>query len=898
MSPTPHRAPIPGASRAARLAVAAGLVAAFCAAVPTPGAFAADVPQAGPHSDDPLKSAHDKLGSSDAALLAEAVAADERSITMMIATAPDDTDAVTRQLDAVKGASVGRTDDRLGYVRATVPTGRAESAIAAAAKLASVQAIDLRQKIRIAPPPAVTGTVAKGASTRASSGTEPANPAPGKNTPAKNPYNPSYETGAVDFVQQNPEADGRGVTIGVVDTGVDLAHPALQKTTTGQRKIVDWVTSTDPVTDGDGTWRRMTTRVSGPVFTYGGKTWKAPAGSYRINLFHESATRAGDITDGAPDGDANRDGDTTDDWGVLYHPGAGTVTVDVNDNHDFTDDKPMKPYRDGHRIGWFGKDKPSTRISERQPFAVQIRKDVPLDPLGADWAGKKSDYVNIGVVSDWHGTHVAGITAAHGLFGGKMNGAAPGAQIVSSRACGFDGFCSTTAMTEGVIDLVANRGVDVVNMSIGELPAVNDGNNARAELYQRLVDQYGVQLVVAGGNSGPGANTAEDPGLDDKVISVAAGVSKETWAANYDSAVKTKYSVFPFSSRGPREDGGFAPTLVAPGSSVNTIPTWMPGMVQGTSWKLPPGYAAFQGTSMASPQAAGATALLLSAATGRHIDLPPAKLRTALTSTAKHVAGLQAYKEGSGLIDVNAAWKAIERGVSAYDYTVSAPVDTALDQKLKTPGFGTGIYDREGGLKAGQKKTYPVTITRTSGPDVPLPHELRLKNNAGDTFSIPGPKRVILPLNKPVTVQVQASPTSVGIKTARLEVDEPATVGTDKQILTTVMVSTPAKYVFSASGSVQRNSVKSYVVTVPEGARKLEVSLGGLKEGSWAYFDAIDPYGLPQEDDDDVIDEAAYADPRAGVWEITVTTYSDTEPFDNPYDLKATAYARPSARRR
>ena len=32
---------------------------------------------------------------------------------------------------------------------------------------------------------------------------------------------------------------------------------------------------------------------------------------------------------------------------------------------------------------------------------------------------------------------------------------------------------------------------------------------------------------------------------------------------------------------------------------------------------------------------------------------------------------------------------------------MKAPVDTAIDYALKTPGFGTGLYDREGGLKAG-----------------------------------------------------------------------------------------------------------------------------------------------------------------------------------------------------
>src|SRR5690606_5103113 len=124
---------------------------------------------------------------------------------------------------------------------------------------------------------------------------------------------------------------------------------------------------------------------------YQGKTWKAPAGEYRISTFLESYTTGGDA-----DGDANRDGDTTDSWGVLYDPAAGTVRVDLNNNQDFGDDEPMKPYKDGFQVGYFGTDDPKTEIAERQPFVVEIRKDVPMDPYGGDWTGKKADFVNIG----------------------------------------------------------------------------------------------------------------------------------------------------------------------------------------------------------------------------------------------------------------------------------------------------------------------------------------------------------------------------------------------------------------------------------------------------------------------------------------------------------------------
>ncbi|MFJ3982922.1 S8 family serine peptidase [Streptomyces fungicidicus] len=895
MTHSPKSDAIPGARRAARIAVAAGLVAALSAAGPIPLAMAADTPPAVP-ADADVKSAHAKLGADDADLLAEAKADGAKNVTMMIATAPGQTEQVAAQLDAVKGGSVGRTHDKLGYVRATVPTGKADAAIAAATKLSSVHGVDLREEIPLDDPTPGADTTKKAGSKGSAT-----YPAPGKRTPAKNPYNPSFETGAVEFVEDNPKADGRGVTIGILDSGVDLGHPALQKTTTGERKIVDWVTATDPILDSDRTWRPMVSSVSGPTFAYNGRTWTAPAGSYQVSTFLESYTIGGDAA-----GDANRDGDTTDSWGMLYDAAAGTVRVDLNNNQDFTDDTPMKPYKDGFQIGYFGTDDPKTDVVERQPFVVEIRKDVPMDPYGGDWVGKTADFVNVGVIESEHGTHVAGITAANGLFGGKMSGAAPGAKIVSSRACTWSGGCTNVALTEGMIDLVTERGVDIVNMSIGGLPALNDGNNARAELYTRLIDTYGVQLVISAGNSGPGANTIGDPALADKVISVGASVSRDTWAANYGSVVEKKYAMMPFSSRGPREDGGFTPTLTAPGAAINTIQTWMPGApVAEAGYDLPAGYGMLQGTSMASPQAAGASALLLSAAKQKRIDLTPAKLRTALTSTAGHISGVQAYEEGSGLIDVVEAWDAIRDGATAHQYTVKAPVDTAIDQFLKTPGFGTGLYDREGGLKAGQKKTYDITITRTSGPDRALRHKLDLENNAGRTFRVVGGDDVVLPLNKPVTVKVQAAPGSAGIKSAVLEVDDPRTEGVDQQILTTVVVSAPLKYTYSASGTAQRNSTTSYFVTVPEGAKTLEIAMSGLKATSQTRFIAIHPYGVPADPTSTVNcypnynnpantcrpDVRSYANPQPGVWEIEVESRRTSPLLDNPYKLDVAVLA-------
>ncbi|MEJ8657334.1 S8 family serine peptidase [Streptomyces sp. MS1.AVA.4] len=892
---------ISGHRRVARIAAAAGLVAALVAsgAAPAFAAAAADDPAG---ANGPVKTAEipaDKLGRADAELLAEAEAKGQKTVTVMVATAPGQTEQVAGQLDSVPGAVVGQKDDKLGYVRATLPTGKAKSALSRAGELSTVQGMDLQREIKLDDPRPDAG--ARGA---ASVGQKSGSyPAPGKKTPAKNPYNPSHETGAVEFVEDHPKADGRGVTIGILDSGVDLGHPALQKTSTGERKIVDWVTATDPAKDGDGTWRRMDAGVTGPVFTVGDRSWKAPAGEHRFSVFEERATLGGDMA-----GDLNRDGDTTDKWGVLYDPAAGTVRVDLNDDADFTNDAAMKPYKDGYQVGYFGTDNPATEIAERIPFVVEVRKNVEYE------AGKFSDYVSIGVIEGSHGTHVAGITAANGLFGGRMDGAAPGAKLVSSRACTWSGGCTNIALLEGMRDLVVNRGVDIVNMSIGGLPALNyddsdrgdDADNARALLYNRLIDTYGVQLVISAGNEGPGVNTIGDPGLANKVLSVGAAISRSTWAANYGSQVAKPYNMFNFSSRGPTENGGFTPTISAPGSAINTIPTWQAGApVPEAGYSLPAGYGMLNGTSMSSPQAAGASALLISAAKQRHIKLSPLTLRTALTSTAQRIDGVKAHEQGAGLIDINEAWESIEDGATAHSYTVKAPVDTALDQFLKPEaGFGAGIYDREGGLKTGQRKTYDVTITRTSGPKWPVEHELDLRNNDG-TFRIVGDDEVDLPLNKPVTVKVQAKAASAGVHSAILEADDERTEGVDKQILATVVASNELVkpgYTYTAKGSVQRNSFKSYFVTVPQGARTLEVGLGGLAAGSQTRFISVHPYGVAFEDTASTAcypnynnpantcrpDVRSYANPQPGVWEIEVESRRTSPLLDNPFKLDVT----------
>jgi subtilisin family serine protease len=880
--------------RSARTALAAIAVAVVATgtttaavAEPDPARLAQKSPELTRESG-PVKGAAsgDRLGQRDHQLLEKARDRGARRVTAMIAAERGKTRDVAASVTAQGGTVVNR-NDKVGYLRVSLPTARVEK-VAGAAK---VLAVDLDESIPLPDPSLEAGAGRATARSAAAA-------APTKDTPVNNPYLPINETGSVKFRTANPAWDGRGTTIGILDSGVDLDHPALQKTTTGERKIVDWVTSTDPIADGDATWRAMLTGVTGPTFSYLGTTWTAPAGSYQVNAFRESITAASE-----PAGDVNRDGDTTDVFAVIYNPVSHDIWVDADQDTTFETTEKMRPYRENYDIGYFGTDDSATQIVERMPFVVEYREDVDLAPIGNPQLPATADFVNIGIVEDAHGSHVAGIAAANGMFGGAMTGQAPGAKLVSSRACTWGGGCTAAALTDGMVDLVANRGVDVVNMSIGGLPPLNDANNARARLYDALIDVYGVQLFISAGNEGPGVNTIGDPSVATDVVSVGAAISKATWKANYGSDVSRGNALINFSSRGPREDGGFKPNVMAPGSAISTVPRWLKQAdVVEAGYPLPYGYAMFNGTSMSSPQAAGAAALLLSAGVATGTAITPRQLRESLYTSADWNRGLEAVSQGNGQVDVPGAWALLNKRPVTTTYTTKAPVCSPLDGILATPGEGTGLYNRcarsAGGQVVGQRTTYTVKVARTSGGRAST-HRLTLIGDDG-TFTV---HSSVIIGGSERSIRVVSKARTPGLHSAILQIDDPRTPLVDHRVMLAVIAAEDVpepSFSRSWSGSTERNLYQRHFITVPPGAGALQVSLAGIATKSQVRWIAVDPSGIPVEDTStrrcytNFSDRAdcnptsrVYADPIPGVWELYVESRRTSPFLANPFRLTA-----------
>ena len=419
-------------------------------------------------------------------------------------------------------------------------------------------------------------------------------------------------------------------------TRVSTSHnPALQTTTTGERKIVDWVTMTDPTftgttnNDDDPTWILIGTPRSPADLHRGAATYTAPG--RRLPLRYVQRARPPARRRGRQRRQPRRQPGrlAAGSSPSLWDTATNRVWVDANQNDSFADE----PAHD--RL----QDQPGRRLlRHRQPGHADPRVACRSScrPTG------RTTVVNIGIVSGDHGSHVSGIVAANSLFGGADRRRRPGRQArrrsgsaSSSRAA------PTTPCIEGMIYAARAANVDVINMSIGGLPALNDGNNARAELYNQLIDAYGVQMFISAGNSGAGLNTIGDPAVATKVVAVGSYITKATWQSQLRLRRAGHRQHAPVlvarSARGRRLQ---AAASSRPARPSRPCPTWQPGQPVAGTYTLPPGYAMLNGTSMASPQAAGAGALLRQRREGdeRGPVTPAAAAHRRCCSTARFLA--------------------------------------------------------------------------------------------------------------------------------------------------------------------------------------------------------------------------------------------------------------------
>ena len=113
-----------------------------------------------------------------------------------------------------------------------------------------------------------------------------------------------------------------------------------------------------------------------------------------------------------------------------------------------------------------------------------------------------------------HGTHVAGTAAGNELTAPgelEISGVAPRANVVSYRVCDNDGCAGGVDAAEHVLANHADL-VDTINYSIGPVAGGGDPYaEATAQAFLSL-NEAGILVAAAGGNSGPGVSTISNFG--------------------------------------------------------------------------------------------------------------------------------------------------------------------------------------------------------------------------------------------------------------------------------------------------------------------------------------------------------------------------------------------------
>jgi subtilisin len=206
--------------------------------------------------------------------------------------------------------------------------------------------------------------------------------------------------------------------------------------------------------------------------------------------------------------------------------------------------------------------------------------DTGLDPDHEDLAGNIQGSVDFTGsrkgAKDEHGdgTHVGGTIAAIDNDRGVI-GVAPKAYLYAVRVLDRRGWGSWSDVASGITWAADSvDGIQIANMSLG------GGHSATVEIACAHAEKSGVLLIAAAGNSGDGNPATPEysyPAAYSTVVSVAATNSNDGLAS--------------FSNSGPHVE------VAGPGVSVKS------------TYKNN-GYATLNGTSMASPHAAGVAALI------------------------------------------------------------------------------------------------------------------------------------------------------------------------------------------------------------------------------------------------------------------------------------------------
>ncbi len=455
--------------------------------------------------------------------------------------------------------------------------------------------------------------------------------------------------GAAGFIKNNPAYNGKQVVIIILDTGVDMGIPGLTKNPDGSVKVID---VQDFSGEGDLYLEKAThgqersehyleNSLGYKLFGYKQLQHTAVDSIYLIGFLEENQFKNSIMPD------INNNGRENDRFGIaVFESSSGWLAyIDLDGDGNLSDEEAMRNYKENQQYFQFrGRDPEYDRNLAN--FGLNIFPD---------------EYrVNFHFDGDGHGTHVAGIAAGYKINGQEgLNGIAPGARIISLKI--GDGRLAGGATTSGSMLEAYEYGIEfakkhdgpvVFNMSFGVGSEIEGQSVMEIRLDEFLRENNELVVCVSAGNSGPGISSIGLPSSAREVIAVGALLPKQL-ASDLYGADLDEDKIFNFSSRGGEID---KPDVIAPGAASSTIPPFSTREIKG-------------GTSMASPQGAGAVALIMSAAVQQDTPLPIVGklIKKALKNGADPLPDYLPLDQGGGVINIPKAFELYKKYIDDYD---------------------------------------------------------------------------------------------------------------------------------------------------------------------------------------------------------------------------------------
>ncbi|MGG2025870.1 S8 family serine peptidase [Gottfriedia sp. S16(2024)] len=443
---------------------------------------------------------------------------------------------------------------------------------------------------------------------------------------------------------------GKGVKVGILDTGIDYNHPDLKDAFKGGYDFVD--NDNDPMETTYADWQKS----GQPELASSGEAYYTEHGTHVAGIIAGQGKNKGDlsVTGVAPDADIYS-------YRVLGAYGSGSMSAilagldkAVSDGMDVINMSLGADYNDPLypttiavnnavlagvtavvAAGNSGSSMYTLGAPGNSPLAITVgASDTSVNiptytgtlkaPTGDVTADLKLTAQGLtDNVADFEGKTVQLVNVLYGTEASYAGVDAKGKVVLAQRGSASLSQLISTAKAHGAIGAV-----------LYDTPVPN------GDVYLGAGYGYIPSFLIS--NAQGAALAAQIGGLK------TAGASMDFTFSNMKQVVTTGDKLASFSSRGPsRVLYDIKPEVTAPGVSVfSTVPSYMHGADQIGNYNY--AYDRLSGTSMATPNVAGVAALIKQA----HHDMTPADVKATLMNTADPLSDkYSVYEVGAGRVD-------------------------------------------------------------------------------------------------------------------------------------------------------------------------------------------------------------------------------------------------------